>query len=154
MLRLDKFTTKSQEAVQKAFELGSEFGHQQIESVHLTYALLQDQEGIVNAILQRLDVSADLFFKGLEEELERKAKVEGGQPPYLSRELNEILNASQKIALEMKDEYVSQEHILLSLVREKETRISQELKRHGFSEQDLLVVLKEIRGGQKVTDIN
>jgi len=154
MLRLDRFTIKSQEAIQKAFELGSEFGHQQIESVHLTYALLQDQEGIVNAILKRLDVSADLFFKGLEEELERKSKVEGGQPPYLSRELNEILNASQKIALEMKDEYVSQEHILLSLVREKETRISQELKRHGFSEQDLLVVLKEIRGGQKVTDMN
>ncbi|OGW97108.1 MAG: ATP-dependent chaperone ClpB [Omnitrophica WOR_2 bacterium GWC2_45_7] len=153
-MRLDRFTIKSQEAIQKAFELGSEFGHQQIESVHLTYALLQDQEGIVNAILKRLDVSADLFFKGLEEELERKSKVEGGQPPYLSRELNEILNASQKIALEMKDEYVSQEHILLSLVREKETRISQELKRHGFSEQDLLVVLKEIRGGQKVTDMN
>lgn len=115
MLRLDKFTHKSQEAVQNALQLAEELGHQQIDAEHLSFSLLKDKEGVVPAILTQLSVSPEELTEKLEAELKKKPQVEGSGQPFLSQPLNKILGEAQKIAASMKDEYVSQEHILLAL---------------------------------------
>jgi len=154
MLNLNKFTTKSQETVQNALSLAQELDHQQIEPEHLSYALLKDKEGIVSSILERLGMNMKDLLSLLEEELRKKPQVQGGaQGPYLANETTKILNNAQKIAAGMKDEYVSQEHLLLALYKE-EAVIGGELKRSGITEQRLLEIFKQIRGGQKVTDAN
>ncbi len=154
MLRLDKFTMKSQEAVQNALQLASERGHQEITPEHLAYSLLKEREEIVPSILEKMGISTVSLLQSLENELRQKPQVEGASGPYVSNSLNKVLNQAQKIASGMKDEYVSQEHILLALYKEDNSVLTRELKRNGIQEEDLLNVLKQIRGGQKVTDMN
>ncbi|MCA9407655.1 MAG: AAA family ATPase, partial [Candidatus Omnitrophica bacterium] len=154
MVRFDKFTQKSQEAIQKALELAQELGHQQVESTHLTYALLKEEQGMIPMILQRLGVAVEELILKLDQELGKKPSVESDQLPFLSQELNQILNEAKKCADQMKDQYVSQEHLFLSMIRRQETIIAQELKKHGLSDKDVLKILNEIRGGQTVTDAN
>ncbi len=153
MFRLDKFTHKTQEAVQGALQFAGELEHQQIEPEHLLVALLQDKEGIVPAILVKLEISLEGLLKKIEEDLKSKPKVEG-QSPFLSDRLNRVLTQSQKTANGMKDEYVSQEHVLLALYKEEAGLLHKELKKHGIKEEDLLNILKQIRGSQRVTDMD
>lgn len=152
-MRLDKFTTKMQEAIQGALQFATELKHQQIEPEHLLVALLQDKEGISAAIIDKLGISTSSLMSKLEQELRNKPQVEG-QSPFLSGRLNTILTESQKIALGMKDEYVSQEHVLLAMSQESQSLFSSELKKNGIKEDDLLSILKQIRGSQRVTDVN
>lgn len=154
MFQFDKFTQKSQEAIQKSVELAQELGHQQIDADHLSYALLKDEDSLVSTILKRFSVSSDQLLSRIENELKRKPKVEGAGQPFLSSDLNQILAQSQKIAQGMKDEFVTQEHILLALYQHKSTLVAGELKKNGVKEEDIHKILKEIRGGQKVTDNN
>ncbi|HQO58408.1 MAG TPA: ATP-dependent chaperone ClpB [Candidatus Omnitrophota bacterium] len=153
MLPLNKFTVKNQESLQKAVELAGELQHQQIDAEHLIMAFLQEKDGVVPAILKRLSVPPDAVSETCEKELSKKPRVEG-QPPFLSAEMNKILSQAVKAAGQMKDEYASQEHILLVLYREGNNSLSRVLRKHGVSEDDILRVLREIRGGQQVTDAN
>ena len=153
-IRFEKFTQKSQEVVQRSVELAMELKHQQIETEHLSYALLKLEGGIIPAFLQRFNVAPEGLLRKIEDVLDKKTVVEGGQQPFLSSTVNNILNESQKIASGMKDEFVSQEHILLALFKDRETILRRELERNGIREEDILNVLKQIRGGQKVTDMN
>lgn len=153
MLRLDKFTIKSQDAIQNALQLAEEFNHQQVDTEHLTFSLLKDSEGIVVSILDKFNIASDELLQKLETELKKKSTVEGAQP-FLANSLNKVLTQAQKIATSMKDEYVSQEHIFLALYKEEETFLHRELKRHGIRETDLLNILKSIRGEHKVIDQN
>ncbi|MFA5087729.1 MAG: AAA family ATPase, partial [Candidatus Omnitrophota bacterium] len=153
MARLDKFTLKTQEAVQESFRLAEEMSHQQIEAEHLAVSLLQDKQGIIPLILEKVGVEIETLLEKIKAHLNKNPQVQG-QAPFLSHALNRILNDAQGIADNMKDEYVSQEHILLSLYKDKETIFSQELRKHGIREEDILKILKDIRGGQKVTDMN
>jgi ATP-dependent Clp protease ATP-binding subunit ClpB len=154
MPRFEKFTQKSQEAVQKSLELANELGHQQIESEHLTYALLKEEDSLIPSILKRFSFSVEGLLRVLDGELAKKPSVQGGSQPFLSDSLNKILNQAEKIAAQMKDEYITQEHILLALFQDQKTILSQELKRNGIKEEDIIRILKEIRGGQTVTDSN
>ena len=154
MLRLDKFTIKNQEAIQKAFDLAGELGHQSIEPEHLAFALIQEEGGIVSKILEQLGISVNTFLSELEAELQAKPRIEGDHQAFLSNALNNVLRQAQKLAGGMKDEFVSQEHILLALYKEEETFLSRELKKHGVREEDILKILKQIRGEQRVTDMN
>ena len=153
MLRLDKFTLKSQEAIQAALQLAQEWNHQQIDAVHVSLALLKDKEGLIPPILEKLGISAFRLEQSLEQELRKLPQVEG-QAPFFSSRLHNILAQSQKIAGGMKDEYVSQEHILLAVYRDETTSVGQELRRQGIREEDILKILKQIRGGQRVVDEN
>jgi ATP-dependent Clp protease ATP-binding subunit ClpB len=153
-MRLEKFTVKSQEAIQSALQLAQDRNHQQIDAAHLTYALLQDEQSIVVAILNQVGVSASALLATLDSQLAKIPQVEGQQSPFMSNRLNKILNDAQKIAGDMKDEFTSQEHLLLALYRDGETLISQDLHRHGIDEASVLNILKSIRGGQKVSDAN
>ena len=105
MLRLDKFTLKSQEAIQAALQLAQEWNHQQIDAVHVSLALLKDKEGLIPPILEKLGISAFRLEQSLEQELRKLPQVEG-QAPFFSSRLHNILAQSQKIAGGMKDEYV------------------------------------------------
>ncbi len=153
MVRLDKFTQKSQEAIQNALSLAQELGHQQIEAEHLSFALLKDKEGLVVGLLEKLGLSSASLLEKIQEEFKRYPEVEGASP-YLSNNLNKVLSDAQKIAVGMKDDYVSQEHILLAIIRNRDTIVAKEFRRQGKSETDVQEILKEIRGGQKVTDAN
>ncbi len=153
MLRLEKFTLKSQESVQNALQIAQELNHQQIQPEHLSFAMLKEKEGIIPAILTRLGIAIDAAQVKLQESLRKFPEVEG-QSPALSTSLNTVLNQSQKIAQKMQDEYVSLEHILLALLQEGNNALARELKRQGIAEDDLLKIFTEIRGGQKVMDAN
>lgn len=153
MMRFDKFTLKTQEAIQNAVEFAGELNHQQIEPEHLLVVLLNDKEGIISSILGRLGVSTDRLLKKLEDELKGNPQVEG-QAPFLSHRLNRVLTQAQKISKGMKDEYTSQEHVFLALFKEEGAFLNKELKLNGIQENDLLNIFKQIRGGQRVTDMN
>ncbi len=152
-MKFDKFTVKSQEAIQNAMQIAQEHNHQQIDAVHLSQALLKDEQGLVVPILDQVGVPAQPLLNLLDDELRKIPQVEG-QAPFLSGRLNKILTDSQKIASDMKDDFTSQEHILLALYRDRDTTISKELRRQGIEEESVLKILKNIRGGQNVTDAN
>ncbi|MCB9771419.1 MAG: ATP-dependent chaperone ClpB [Candidatus Omnitrophica bacterium] len=152
-MRIDKFTTRSQEAIQEALQIAQAHNHQQIDAVHLSYALLKDEQGLVVPILNQVGITAKPLLNLLDQELRKIPQVEG-QAPFISNRLNKILTDSQKISVNMNDEFTSQEHILLALYRDRETVISKELHRNGIDEAALLKILQNIRGGQKVTDAN
>lgn len=154
MFQFDKFTQKSQEAIQKALALAQELNHQQIDADHLTFALLKEEDSLIPAILKRFSISSEKLLSQIEQQLKKKSSVEGAAQPFLSQDLNNILTQAQKIAQGMKDEYTAQEHILLALDKDSKTILGQELRRAGIKEEDILRILKEIRGGQKVTDNN
>ncbi len=154
MIRLDKFTQKNQEALQKAFELANELSHAQVDTDHLSYALLKQDGGIIGDLIEKLGVNSREVMEKLDESLARKSTVQGGSQPAVSHPLNEVLKDSLNQSKAMKDEYVSQEHILLALYRDSSTVIHQILKQNGIKESDLKELFHKIRGGQKVTDMN
>lgn len=153
-INFEKFTHKSQEAIQKAIEVADQFSHQKIETEHLTYSLLNIKESLIVSFLVRLSISVEEVIKKLEEELGKKTIVRGGGQPFLSNELNDVLNNAQQIALSMKDEFVALEHIFLALFQDEDTILGSELRRNGIKENDIFNILKQIRGGQKVVDMN
>ena len=153
-MRLDKYTQKSQEAVQKALELVNELGHQQFDGDHLSFALIKEEDGIFPALLNRFSVSSQELLGKLEANLSKKPVVEGAQTPYIAASLNQIFDRAQKIASTLKDEYVAQEHIFLALFKDNESVLSIELRKNGVTEADIKKVINEIRAGQNVKDAN
>ncbi len=160
MINLEKFTQKNQEAIQKAFALAQELGHQQIDVEHLIYAYLKDETdadghaGIFSLLLSRFGISDKEILGGLEEELQKRPSVEGGAQPFLSGPLNHVLTDAGKIASSMKDEYVAVEHVFLAFYKEGKNVLAKALRRSGIKENDLLEKIKQLRGGQKVSDSN
>jgi len=155
-MQLDKLTLKSQEALQEAKAIAEGKNHQQIDVEHLLLALLRQKEGIVIPILQKLGAHVDGMASQLEADLNRVPKVTGGGvgQVYLSNRLNEILNAASKEAERLKDDYVSTEHLLLSISDEKGGASYQILRQNGVDKDTIFRVLQEIRGSHRVTDQN
>ena len=154
MITPEKFTIKTQEALQRSQRLADEHGHQQIEPEHLLLSLLMDREGLVISVFKKLDVPPGKIENRLQKELERFPKVSGGIGQiYLSKDLNDVLGKSLKESESLKDEYVSVEHLLLAL-SEAKTTAGEILRENGVVRENILRVLQEIRGGQRVTDQN
>jgi len=154
MITPEKFTIKAQEALQRSQRLADEHGHQQIEPEHLLLSLLMDREGLVISVFKKLDVPPGKIENRLQKELERFPKVSGGIGQiYLSKDLNDVLGKSLKESESLKDEYVSVEHLLLAL-SEAKTTVGEILRENGVVRENILRVLQEIRGGQRVTDQN
>ncbi len=148
--RFEKLTIKAQEAVAAAQSLAAETGNPQVESIHLLAALLQESEGIVQPILDKIGVSRQTLRSMLEAELKRLPTAKGGAPPSVGRELNTVLENAMDQAQRMKDEFVSTEHLLLALTIATSTA-GKLLQMNGVAEKDVLAALKTIRGSQKVT---
>jgi ATP-dependent Clp protease ATP-binding subunit ClpB len=155
-MNLNKFTIKSQEALQNAQEIASSYGNQLLEPEHLLAALVQDGQGTVVPILQKIGVNLSTIRIKVNEALEKLPKVSGagltGQS--LSQPLGRVLEGAQKAAADLKDEYVSTEHMLLALVEKGEGTVSRLLHDHGVTAEAVLNVLKQIRGSQRVTNQN
>jgi ATP-dependent Clp protease ATP-binding subunit ClpB len=155
-MQFDKFTLKSQEALQEAKGVAERHHHQQIDVEHLLLALISQKEGTVIPILQKLGASVDLMVSQLNDELNRIPKVtgEGAGQVYLSSRVNEIFNMAWKEAERLMDEYLSTEHLLLAIADERRGSAYQILQNNGVTKDAILNVLKDIRGSQRVTDQN
>jgi ATP-dependent Clp protease ATP-binding subunit ClpB len=149
--RFDKLTLKAQEAVVRAQELATDRGNAQIDPLHLLAALLTENDGIIGPILERIGVNRQQLDSIIQAELKHFAQVSGGAPPQGSRELNQVLEAAQREADAMKDEFVSTEHLLLALAR-VDSKAKNILKHNAVTEKDLLKVLQAVRGSARVTD--
>jgi ATP-dependent Clp protease ATP-binding subunit ClpB len=152
--RFDKFTIKAQEALQGTQEVAGRFGNQQLEPVHLLQALLEQSEGIVPAILERLGVTPSAVSQETEKAVERLPKVGGTADHYLSPSLKEVLDQAAKETEPFKDEFVSTEHLLLALAKKKNDAAGLLLNRLGVTHDSILKALVAIRGSQRVTDQN
>ena len=152
-LRMDKLTIKGQEAVGRAQSLAAEGGNPQIEALHLLGGLLQESEGIVAPLLEKIGVDLTQLNSTVDSELERLPKVSGGASPPVGQSLAQVLQGAQSEADRMKDEFISTEHLLIALTKVKSTAQSL-LQLNGVREQDILKALQGIRGGARVTDDN
>ena len=155
-IRWDKFTVKAQEAVQRANEIASEHGNPELLPVHLLAALLEDKEGIVPPVLEKLGVGPQVVLHEAYNEIERLPKVsgEGANQATMSPALNQLIERAFKEAANFKDEYVSTEHLLLAATQSKKDAAQQVLARHGATYDAILKALTSVRGSQKVTDQN
>ncbi len=151
-MNLEKYTQKSREAIFAAQRLAQELNHQAIEPAHLLLALLQQEEGVVPAIVTKIAGSTQALLSDVRDDLERRPKVYGATGEVgLSRPAAEVLEAAERYARGMQDEYVSTEHILLGLTESVE---GQRLQRYGITKDAILRALAEIRGTQRVTSEN
>ena len=153
MISPDKMTIKVQEALQQAQQMAGEQDHQQIMPGHLLLALLRAPEGLLVTILKKLDIPVESFETSIRQIVERTPKVTGAGQLYLSRELDAVIQKAHKISQQMKDEYLSVEHLILALA-ESDTAEGNALRQAGISHDKILNVLKDVRGGQRVTDNN
>ena len=148
-MNINKFTIKSQEALQQAVELVRRGGGQVIEAQHLLSSVLNIESSPAKFLFSKMGVSLERINEELTSELARLPKVSGGEP-YLSREANDILTKAEDIASEMKDEYVALEHLLLALV-EANSPAQKILQGAGVNAKDIKSAISELRGGSKVS---
>ncbi len=154
-MQFDKFTTKSQEALQEAQKLAQSKGHQQIEPEHLLKVLLGQPEAIVPAVLKKMGAPIQVIEAEMDEAMKTFPQVSGaGGQVYLSPALNQILERSFSMASDMKDEYVSQEHLVLAMLEATGTKAAQALINNGVNKDSFLKALVSIRGSQRITDPN
>ncbi|MGA2347623.1 MAG: Clp protease N-terminal domain-containing protein, partial [Candidatus Sulfotelmatobacter sp.] len=154
-IRWDKFTVKAQEAVQRANQLASEHGNPELRPIHLLAALLEDKEGIVPPVLEKIGIGPQAVLAEVYKEIEKLPKVSGeAAQATLSNEVNKLLEQAFKEASNFKDEYVSTEHLLLAITQLKRDPAQQILAAHGATNDAILKALAVVRGSQKVTDQN
>ena len=151
-MRSDKFTIKSQEAIQKAQDLAQQKGNQQVDVEHLFYVLLE--EGIAREIITSLRIDVATLKKEIEAVIEKMPKILGSSPVgqlYVTQELKNVFEAAFKEAEHLKDDYVSVEHLLLGIIKTK-NKSEKILKALGVTDDNILEAMREIRGAQRVTD--
>jgi ATP-dependent Clp protease ATP-binding subunit ClpB len=156
---LNKLTQKSQEAFAEAQNKAVTQGHVEVDGEHLLWALLDQQEGLVPRLLQRMDLRPESLKKAVEDELNRRPHVSGpGAEPgkiYVSQRLSRILVAAEHEAKRLKDEYVSVEHLFMALLGEGDKSPSGKLlKQAGIDKEKFLTTLTDVRGNQRVTSSN
>ena len=155
-MRLDKLTTKSQEALQEAQELAYQHSQQQVDGEHLALALAQQHDSIIPTLLQSTGVDLAKLQTDLEAGIARLAKVAGTSSAdlYLSPELKQALDAAQAEATKLSDEFVSTEHLLLGLLAKGGTALIRAFHQNNIRRDTLLEALEKVRGNQRVTDAN
>ena len=154
-MQFDKFTLKSQEAIQESQSLAERNGHQEIKPEHLLAALLEQKDGVIIPVLQKMEVTLPSLQTDANKLIDKLPKVSGGGfgQVYASPQFKKILDQSFSLATNMQDEFVSQEHLFLALLSEKGP-VAEMLQGHGVSRDAFLQALVTIRGNQRVTDPN
>ncbi|HET6764879.1 MAG TPA: ATP-dependent chaperone ClpB [Longimicrobiaceae bacterium] len=154
MINFERLTVKSAEALQEAANTARKAGNPAIEDLHLLSALLAQEEGIVVPVLQKVGVNVTRLNHEVEAALARLPRQSGGANATISRELNEILDLAEAEARELKDEYVSTEHLLMGLAAKKGSTSRDLLTAQGANADDVREALKQVRGTHQVTDQN
>lgn len=153
-MQFQKFTIKSQEAVQTAQEIAANYSNQAIEPEHLLASLVQDSEGVVVSILQKIGINLNFIKIKINEAIEKLPKITGSGVgnQYMSSTLIQIFEFALKEAQQLKDDYISTEHLLLGILVSKQTNATKILQSQGVTKEEVYKALKEIRGTQRVTD--
>ena len=151
-IRWEKFTVKSQEAMQAAQQMAQENGNPEVLSVHLMAALLEDKDGVVLPVLEKVGVPVEQMLTGVQGAIAKLPKVQGGGQPGVSAGLTRVLEQGFKEAANFKDEYCSTEHLLLALAEEKGGTVAAALKAFGATHEAILKALTAVRGATRVTD--
>jgi len=154
MIKLDKFTIKSQEALGQSQHIAEQYEHQQIEPEHVLLALVTQTDGIVKDILKKVGVDPNMVARRLEDVLSTFPKVSGAVEVYIAPRTKKVLDSAVREAQRLNDEFVSVEHLLIALLDAHETQASRILASLGVTKDALFKALTEIRGTQRVTDQN
>ncbi len=156
MMRFDRFTERAQDAAARAYEILQRYGHNQVDTEHFLLALLEQPEGVTGQILARMSVDEAVISYKLDEILKAspKATIYGGGvgQVFMTPRVKRVLEVAQEEATRLKDEYISTEHLFLAILTETRTSIAKIMKEAGVSRERVLDVIKDIRGGQRVTD--
>lgn len=152
---LQKFTQKSIEAIQKAQSLSIEYQNPQIEQVHLLYALLTQEGGLIPELLKKMNIDTGAFKESVKSEINKLSSVSGSGREsgkvYISADVDTILVAAENKAAQMKDEFVSVEHIMLAMIEKPDAAIKRLLTSYGIDNNKFLNVLSSVRGNTRVT---
>jgi ATP-dependent Clp protease ATP-binding subunit ClpB len=153
-MQLERLTIKAQEALQGAQTIAQRYSHQEIDGEHLMLSLLDQTDGLIEPLLQKLGANPTSVGSDIEVELERRAKVTGATTAdtFLGTDLKKALDAAQSEAGKLKDDYVSTEHLLLGLVEQGGPSLKKVFQKHGLKRDNVLRALMELRGNQRVTD--
>ena len=152
-MNIQKFTQKSVEAVNNLEKTAIEYGNQEIEQEHLLYCLLTQEESLISRLISKMDIDSTLFKEQVEQALNRRVKVSGGQP-YVGQYLNKALISAEDEAKRMGDEYVSVEHLFLSLLDNPSPSMKDLFRENGITKDRFLKALSSVRGNQRVTSDN
>ena len=152
-MNISKFTQKSIEAVNNLEKVAYQFGHQEIEEEHLLYSLLHQEDSLIAKLIEKMEIQKEYFEDRLDQALNGKVKVSGGSP-YIGQYLNKALVGAEDVAKQMGDEYVSVEHLFLSLLNNQSPSMKQFLKEFGITKERFLQALSTVRGNQRVTTDN
>jgi len=153
-MQLERFTVKAQEALQSAQATAQQYSHQEIDGEHLMLALIDQPEGLIQPLLQKLGIPISAVRSDVERELGRRAKVQGSTDTFLGNTLKKALDAAQAEAGKLKDDYTSTEHLLLALLTNGGSSLKKIFQAHGLKYDAVLKALAELRGNQRVTDQN
>ena len=152
-MNINKFTQNSLQAVQSCEKVAYEYGNQQIEQEHLLYALITQDDSLILKLLEKMNIQKEAFRNRVEEYLQKRPKVQGGQV-YIGQELNKVLIHAEDEAKQMGDEYVSVEHLFLALIKYASKELKTLFKEMGITRESFLQVLASVRGNQRVTSDN
>ncbi len=152
-MNISKFTQKSLQAVQDLEKTAYEFGNQEIEQEHLLYNLLHQDDSLILKMIEKMEIQKEHFLNRINEALNARVKVQGGNP-YIGQYLNKVLVSAEDEAKAMGDEYVSVEHLFLSMLRNPSPSMKQIFKEYGITRERFLQALSTVRGNQRVTTDN
>ena len=152
-MNFQKFTQKSIQAVNDLEKVALEYGNQEIEQEHLLYSLLTQEESLIARLISKMDIDSTLFKERVEEALNKRVKVSGGQP-YIGQYLNKALVSAEDEAKRMGDEYVSVEHLFLALLDNPSSAVKTLFRENGITREKFLQALSTVRGNQRVTTDN
>ncbi len=150
-MNINKFTQKSMETVQNCEKLAYEYGHQEIDQEHFLYSILTIDDSLIRKLLEKMDINTDVFEAQVRGLLEKRPKVSGNIQVYISNGLNKVLIYAENEAKAMGDEYVSVEHLFLSLLKQPNKDLKDLFKDFGITRDNFLQALSSVRGNKKVT---
>ncbi len=153
-MNINKFTQKSLEAVQNCEKLAYEHGNQQLEQAHLLYSLLTIEDSLILKLVTKMNISPEMFTNEVRQTVERLTKVSGGGQLYMSNDLNKVLINAEDEAKAMGDEYVSVEHLFLSLLKQPDKTLKELFRQYGINRETFLQALTTVRGNQRVVSDN
>ena len=152
-MNISKFTQKSIQAVQDLEKTAYEYGNQEIEQEHLLYNLLHQEDSLILKMIEKMEIQKEHFLNNVQKAIEARVKVSGGQP-YIGQYLNKALVSAEDEAKAMGDEYVSVEHLFLSLLRNPSPSMKKLFQEYGITREQFLQALSTVRGNQRVTTDN
>ena len=152
-MNINKFTQKSIEAVNRCEKLAYEYGNQELEQEHLLYSLVTMDDSLIGKLIEKMEIDLTHFINRTEQAIKKRTKVSGGKL-YMGQKLNQVLISAEDEAKAMGDDYVSVEHIFLSMIKYPNPEIKEIFREYGITRERFLQALSTVRGNQRVTSDN